>query len=251
MQMLIDFELIPPEVANRGQIDKLNAVFDRLSARLVNQIKLPEPGSGFRASNLIRVYLQSHLRRMLQLSEAALTEFFDGRGIVAILCARGLYEGLATVADFEKELQVLLKGGDLERIFQFTKEKAHATKMKDWIQKTGNQNVTAKNVVTMVEKLKTIRSNIPREYDFLSEIAHPNGAGAFGFFASMSNPEDVAYFSESGPDPQADLQWVLVASSLLSQFEAVMDRVEAELPALSALRATNAPKNEEPPLSSL
>jgi len=244
--MLIDFELIPPGVASRSQITKLNAVFDRLSARQVNQIRLPEPGSGFLASNLIRVYLQSHLRRMLQLTEAAFTEFFDGRGVVAILCARGLYEGLATVTDFEKELKVLLNGGDLNAIFQFTKEKAHATKIKNWVQKLGNPNVTAKNVVTMVEKLKTIRPNVHDEYDFLSEIAHPNGVGAVGFFANMSNPEDMAYFSDSGPDPQADLQWVLVASYFLSHFEEVMDRVEAELPALSALGAANAPKEGDP-----
>jgi hypothetical protein len=243
--MLVDFSLIPPGVANRKQIDNLNAAFDRLTARLVPQITIPEPGSGFRASNLIRVYLQSHLRRMLQLTEAALTEFFDGRGVPAILCARGLYEGLATVTDFEKELKVLLAAGDVQAVFQFTKEKAHATKKKDWIQKMGNPNLTAKNVVTMVGKLTNIRANVPEEYDFLSEIAHPNGAGAVGFFASMTNPEDVAYFDDSGPDVHADLQWIIIAAYFLTHFEQVMDRIEAELPALSALGSTQAPKKKE------
>jgi hypothetical protein len=240
--MLIDPAIVPPGVANRRQVNQLNATFDRLTARMVDKIKLPEPGSGFRASNLIRVYLQSHLRRMLQLTEAAFTEFFDGRGVVAIMCARGLYEGLATVTDFEKELKVLLQGGDLNVIFQFTKEKAHATKIQDWITKMGNQNLTAKNVLTMVDKLKTIRSNVPDEYSFLSEIAHPNGVGAVGFFANMSSPEDVAYFDDSGPDVHADLQWIFVASYFLSHFEQVMYRIEAELPALSALGAAQAPK---------
>ena len=175
--MLIDFDIVPPGIASQAQVEGLNAVFDRLTARLVDQIKLPEPGSAFRASNLIRVYLQSHLRRMLQLTEAAFSEFFDGRGIVAIMCARGIYEGVATVTDFEKELKALLQGGDLNAIFQFTKEKAHATKIKGWADKIGNPKVTAKNVVTMVQKLKSIRANVPDEYDFLSEIAHPNGVG--------------------------------------------------------------------------
>lgn len=245
--MLIDFSLIPPGVANPKQIQNLNEAFDRLSAKLVAEIKIPEPVSGFRASNLIRVYLQSHLRRMLQLTEAALNEFFDGRGVPAILCARGLYEGLATVTDFEKELKVLLTAGDIQAVFQFTKEKAHATKKKDWIAKLGNTNVTAKNVVTMVGKLTNIRSNVPEEYDFLSEIAHPNGVGAVGFFTSMNNPEDVAYFSDSGPDPKADLQWVIIAAYFLTHFEQVMDRIEAELPALSALGAAQAPKSQISP----
>jgi hypothetical protein len=244
--MLIDPTTVPAGVANPRQVALLNDTFDRLTARRVDKITLPEPGSGFRASNMIRVYLQAHLRRMLQLTEGAFSQFFDGRGVVAIMCARGLYESLATVTDFEKDLKTLIQGGDLEAIFQFTKEKAHATKMKDWIANIGNPNVTAKNVLTMIDKLKTIRTNIPDEYGFLSEIAHPNGVGAVGFFASMSNPEDVAYFDDSGPDVHADLQWIFVASYFLSNFEAVMDSIEAELPALSALGAARAPTSSSP-----
>ena len=127
---------------------------------------------------------------------------------------------------------MLLAGGDVQAVFQFTKEKAHATKKNNWIQKMGNPNLTAKNVVTMVGKLTNIRANVPEEYDFLSEIAHPNEFGAVGFFASMTNPEDVAYFDDSGPDVHADLQWIIIAAYFLTDFEQVMDRIEAVLPAL-------------------
>jgi hypothetical protein len=124
VQMLIDFDLVPPDIASRSQVEQLNAVHARLSARLVEQIAIPERGSGFRASNMIRVYLQAHLRRMLQLVEGAFVEFFNGRGVVAIICARGLYEGLATVTDFEKELMPFLRDGNPQKVFQFTKEES-------------------------------------------------------------------------------------------------------------------------------
>jgi hypothetical protein len=250
VQMLIDYAIVPPDIASRQQVDKLNAVHARLTARMVNQITIPEPGSGFRASNLIRIYLQAHMRRMLQLVEGAFVEFFDGRGVVAIMCARGLYESLATVTDFEKELVPLIRGGDLQKIFQFTKEKAHATKLEHLVEKLDNPNVRAKNVVTMVGKLSKIRQNVPREYDFLSEIAHPNGIGGINFFANMRNAEDVAYFSESGPDARADLQWIFVAAYFLSDFEAVVDRIEAELPALSARGVAERPKPSDAPNTS-
>jgi hypothetical protein len=123
---------------------------------------------------------------------------------------------------------------------QFTKERANATKMKDWIEGIGNPNVAAKNVVTMVGKLKSLRSNIPNEYNFLSEIVHPNGVGAVGFFANMNGPEDVAYFTDSGPDPTADLQWIIVAAYFLTHFEVLMNQIEAQLPKLSALGAAQA-----------
>lgn len=245
--MLIDISFVPPSVANKAQIDRLNNVFDRLSARKVNQLTIPEPGSGFRVSNLIRVYLQAHLRRMLQITEAAFVEFFDGRGVVAIMCARGLYESLATVTDFETQLKAKLAGGNLQDIFQFTKEMSHVTKNQGWIAKLGNPNVLATNVITMVKKLKSIRANIPDEYDFLSEIAHPNGVGAVGFFADMSSPSDITVFDDSGPDVHADIQWIIIAASFLGQFEELMNRIEAELPGLSALGAAQAPKNQAPP----
>jgi hypothetical protein len=249
--MLIDdYALVPPGVASRQQVDRLNAVHSRLTARMVDQITIPEPGSGFRASNLIRIYLQAHMRRMLQLVEGAFVEFFDGRGVVAIMCARGLYVGLATVTDFEKELIPLIRGGDIETVFQFTKEKAHATRIKHLIETLDDPRVLAKNVITMVGKLKELRENVPDEYDFLSEIAHPNGMGAIQFFANMQNAEDVAYFSDSGPDARADLQWIFVAAYFLSDFEAVMDRVEMELPALSARGAAQRPSpGVNPPIA--
>ena len=104
----------------------------------------------------------------------------------------------------------------------------------------GNPNLTAKNVVTMVSKLKPIRANIPDEYNFLSEIAHPNGVGTVGFFARFGNQDDVAYFDDSGPDVHADLQWIFEASYFLTPFEEVIDRIEAELPGLSALATAQA-----------
>jgi hypothetical protein len=170
---------------------------------------------------------------MLQLMEGAFAAFFDGRGVVALMCARGLYEGLATITDFEKELMPLIGADNLQSIFQFAKNKAHATKLPNLIAMTNDQGVTAKNILTMIDKLKTIRANIPEEYAFLSEIAHPNGIGTVGFFATMNNPEDVAYFSDSGPNVHADLQWIFVASYLLSNFEQVMNRIEAVLPGLT------------------
>jgi hypothetical protein len=245
--MLIQYDTVPPGISTRRQVDDLNAVYDRMIARRVDQIRLPEPGSGFRASNYVRVYLQAHMRRMLQQVEAAFSEFFSQRGVVALTCARGLYEGLATVSDFERELMGHLQVGDIHAIFQFTKEKAHATKLKHLVEQNNNPNLLAKKVITMVTKLKSIRDNIPREYDFLSEIAHPNSIGTIDFFANMQNQEDVAYFTDSGPDPQADLQWVFVASYFLSNFETVMDRIEAELPALSAKGAAMAPKTAAHP----
>jgi hypothetical protein len=63
-QMLIDQAIVPSGIASQQQVDQLNAVHARLTARMVDQITIPEPGSGFRASTLIRVYLQAKCARL-------------------------------------------------------------------------------------------------------------------------------------------------------------------------------------------
>jgi len=77
------------------------------------------------------------------------------------------------------------------------------------------------------------------EYDFLSEHTHPNSLGAVLYFANLKSEyaSDTAIFSDGGPDPRADLQWILVTADLLQYFEQALERIEAELPALSAKRA--------------
>jgi hypothetical protein len=94
---MIDPALIPSHVWTRHGIDQLNALLARLEARKVNSIVVPEAESGFRASNVIRVHCQAHLRRCLVLFDSAYGLFFAGNGLVSLMCVRAIYE---TVANF-------------------------------------------------------------------------------------------------------------------------------------------------------
>jgi hypothetical protein len=98
--------------------------------------------------------------------------------------------------------------------------------------------VILNTVLTTVGKLKSIHARIPKEHDLLVEIAHRNGVGAVGFFADMSDAAvDMARFFDSGLTRGQICDGFFVASYFLDQFEAATDRIEAELPAPSALGA--------------
>jgi hypothetical protein len=58
---------------------------------------MPEPGSGFRASNVIRTYCQAHLRHCLVLAESAYDLFFTENGLVSLMCVRAIYETVALI----------------------------------------------------------------------------------------------------------------------------------------------------------
>jgi len=117
-------------------------------------------------------------------------------------------------------------------IHTFTKFKAHQTRNKEFVRQHG-EDVQAVNILTQLEKLKSVRAKVVDEYEFLSEHAHPNSLGANQYFASNPDANDVVTFSDGGQDPRSDLQWILIGCHMLEHFEAVLNRIDAELPALS------------------
>jgi hypothetical protein len=230
---LIDPTLVLPKVLSRRWIDKLNALYDRLEARKVAKIAVPEAPSGFRASNLVRVYCQSHLRRCLVLARSAYGLFFLENGLVSLICVRGIYETVAVFSAFEQQFLQLTKTGTIQQIHDFAQNKAYATRSKKMIARHGPQ-VTATNIQTDIKKLEPVRAKVEEEYDFLSEHTHPAGFGTILYFAEKLKDEDVYVFNDGGPDPEADLQWILIGIKLLEEFEKAYDRVEGALPALTA-----------------
>jgi hypothetical protein len=233
MGMMIDPNLIPPDIWPPAKVRKLNDLLGRLESRKVAKIKVPEPGTRFRAGNTIMFYCQAHIQRCLTLTETAYTNFFNEDVLVALMCARAVYETVANFVHVEKQLQEKIATGDIQAIFEFVKAKTHATKAQHLIDQHGEQ-VKAVNILTQIDKLaKLVRPRINQEYEFLSELVHPNSFGAALFYADFPRDSDEAIFRNGGPDPRADLQWILVATDLLYTFEEALERIEAQLPELS------------------
>jgi hypothetical protein len=232
-RLFIDQALIPADVCSRSDIEQINDMLTRLAARKTDQIVLQEPDSGFRLSNHIRAYCQTFVRRSLCLFESAYSLFFTQNGLVSLMCVRAIYETVASFCYFEKELQAKLAAGeDSEAINTFLKYRAHQTRITELLQAHG-KDVQAVSVLTQVQKLKAIRPEVWEEYEFLSDYAHPNGLGAYRYFASDADANDVVTFSDGGQDPCGDLGWIIVGCKMLKHFEAALDRIDAALPALS------------------
>jgi hypothetical protein len=239
---MFDPSLIPAEIWPPARVAQINEMLTRLEARRVDRIVVPESGSGFRASNVIRTYCQSHLRRCLVLIRSAYDLFFLENGLVSLMCVRAIYETVANFLDYERKLQRLIAAGDIQAVYDFAKFKTHATKVEHLIEEHGEQ-IKATNILTHVEKMAKLRNNIMEEYNFLSEHTHPNSFGAVLFFADLKTEygSDTVLFNDGGPDPRADLQWILVGADLLRYFEQALERIEAKLPSLSAKGAAQKP----------
>src|SRR3984893_15647652 len=91
-ESLFDPAYVPADVVSPAGVAEVNALVERLRLNFVDRLEFQEPVSGFRVSNMARVYNQSHLRRCLQLIDAAHHLVYAGQGLAALMLIRSLYE---------------------------------------------------------------------------------------------------------------------------------------------------------------
>jgi len=228
---LFDPAAVPTDVVSAKGVAHVNWIVHRLRARRIDRLEIQEPDSRFRTSNMIRAYNQAHLRRCLMFMEAAHALVYSGRGLVALSAIRSIYETVANFLHFESALQALLAEGDLVKIYDFVRARAYATRLPDLVKNLGAKE--AVSVLTQIDKMKAVLPNARDDYDYLCEHTHPNAFGGILYFGNPGNPEDIIRFTDSGPGPNDDLKWVLVGGNLLMHFEQALDRIAAQLPALS------------------
>jgi hypothetical protein len=106
---LLDPAYVPTDVGSPHHVAELNRLVEKLRSRLVDRVEMQEPGTGFRVSNMARVYTQTHLRRCLQLIEAAHHLVYSGYGLAAITLVRSVYETVANYVAVSQQLVDLIE----------------------------------------------------------------------------------------------------------------------------------------------
>ncbi len=231
-------EEITPEV-----IDDVNALIDRLKKLRVKEIVLPEPGTGFRLSNLIRCYIVAHVRRCLVFLEAGVAEVEAGRGLATELCTRAIYENVATICDFADKIKPLLESADYLAIEDYVTKCAFQTRIPSFLAKHGD-DAKAPQILNQIDRMGKRYPNFREAYDHLSDIVHPNGLGAVVYFATIC--DGVARFADTGNNPDQARTSLIVAAILLAFVELVVIELEQQLRKLSASVVTAGQPSNSP-----
>jgi hypothetical protein len=221
----------PPEKITPEIIDDVNALIDRLGKLKVKEIILPEPGTGFRLSNLIRCYIVAHVRRCLVFLEAGAAEIEAGRGLATELCTRAIYENVATICDFADRMKPLLKSADYSAIEQYVSKCAFQTRIPSFLAKSA-EDIKAPQILNQIDRMGKRYPNFREAYDHLSDIVHPNGLGAVVYFATIS--KGVARFADAGNNPERARTSLILAALLLAHVELAVIELEQQLQKLSA-----------------
>jgi len=181
-----------------------------------------------RTRNLVRSYIQAHIRRSLTFIEGGHAEFYSGRSLVADACARANYENVAAFCDFAKNLIPLLEAGDNAVIRKFVEMRAFATRIPSFVDKNGESN-KAQNILTQIDHMKKKYTGYREAYDHLSDIVHPNGLGAVVHFVSIDPATHVATFPGAGKNPNWALASLITSGFMLAYMEIGIGDIEQSL----------------------
>ena len=194
---LFDPTIIPAEGLTSDFIEGVNGVVDRLRAMKVDSLSV---AGSVRTHNLVRCYIQAHIRRCITYIEAGHAAFYAGGSLVADACARANYENVAAFCDFANALIPLLEAGDHEAIRAFVGRRSFATKLPHLIEQHGGVYAPT-NIITLVDKMNKKYPEFRAAYDHLSDSVHPNGLGAVVHFVEINHETAVATFHEFRQTP--------------------------------------------------
>ena len=159
---------------------------------------------------------------------------YSGYGLAAMNEVRSLFETVATYHAVSGRLLGMIEAGaSLDDIYREAHLVTFATRNPEMIRIAGTDDVKPANVLTQIDKMTKLRKSYREEYEFLCEYTHGNATGAIIYFGRDDQDADVVTFSDSGPDPNHELKWVLIAGRILEYVEEGMNRLEAALPDLS------------------
>jgi hypothetical protein len=225
---LFDPNIIPAECGTPEYITAVNVFIDRFRERRVPFLPL---AGAVRTANLVRCYIQAHIRRCIEFLEAGHAEFYAGRSLVTYVCARSNLENIAAFCDFAGSLIPLLEAGDHDTILKFIDARAFWTKIPSFIQEYG-ETLSARSILTQVDKMNKKYPQFRQAYDHLSDFVHPNALGAVVHFTSID--DGIAAFHDLGKAQHHPLGELIASGFLLGYMEIAIGEIELRLTAFDA-----------------
>ena len=208
-----DVASLPPEDGQRDLVISANAVIRMLYQIKVATVPRLDPETSARLSSVVRIYIQSHLRRLIMFLEGGLHEHEQKRPLFTITAARSMYESIASFHDFSAQICKLLDQNEFKEAANLLRGRAFATRLPEHLE-LGQSN-EAENGVTRADRLPMSLSGFKNIYNRMSEFVHPDTYGSLVQFHSRSRDGQNTTFYDNGK-PTNDGLTYLISASLLS-----------------------------------
>lgn len=220
----------PPE-ATKELVDGINAIIVGFRAMKIDSIQMAGPKSGSWYRNLIQVYVQAHLRRVLTFIDAGHAELKAGRSLVTEMCSRSIYEGVACFCDFVNNLCPLLDANDVASVDEFIRTRTFATRVPEFLAE--DNSLSATNIIAQMKKLAKAQPDTMSAYANLSDIVHPNALGTVIYFSALDD-KGLIRFPEVTTSAERARDMFFTAAVMLLHFQLALETLAPRLEELSS-----------------
>lgn len=212
--------------ADKKLVRDLNTSLDRLSGMRASKISVSGKFLRSKIAWKLAVYQHALLHRIVALIDGVAVAWNNECTLSAMLSARGLMETLAVMAEFERQVDRLLKEQDLGGLDAVAQNGIFASRDPEWTKE--NPETKAMNVVTYIDKFNKRFEGFRGHYDRLSERCHPNSLGHNFMFSKLdTNDGTVRYYDER--EPRRNGQMILAALAPVPLAERISARLDERL----------------------
>lgn len=200
-----------PDDVMYGHVADINTAIANVRSHLKPEIKLDDGNGILTVFVDAERYLQAHIRRALMFLDGGKHALDGGYSLVALTCARSIYECTACIYDFCERFFDLVAAKDFESASRLVHERSLAIKFDEFRPESDHYNFKPQSILTYIDRLGDEVPGARRTYEQLSEAVHPNAFGAILYFEAVDN--GVARYADN-PDT-LDIYGMFIASASL------------------------------------
>jgi hypothetical protein len=219
-------------------IGDLNASLDRLSGMRAVEINVSGKFLRSKIAWKLANYQHALLHRLVALMDGVAVAWNNRCALSAMLSARALMETFAVIAEFEQQVERLLKAQDLDGLDSIAQNGNFASRDPKWTKE--NPGTQALNVLTYVDKFNNRVAGFRGHYDMLSERCHPNSLGHNFMFSKLDTRDGTVRFYDER-EPQRNGKMILAALAPLPLAESILARLDELIEKVSDLHHSVAP----------
>jgi hypothetical protein len=170
---------------------KIEATLRTLNAQKVDSIDIRTISEVASTPSKLLTLLQVGLRRVIDLSEAAVREMNQQKVVPAIVLVRAVFETSCLMFDAVRQADKAANTGTMQAVVEYDKylmDAMFGSKSKEW--SGGAEDYTTRNILTIMQRLaKEMDSELMWFYNGMSEHAHPNYLGMSSIYQTISEGE--------------------------------------------------------------
>jgi hypothetical protein len=182
---------MPEGQTDQELIEIVKSLLKGLRTEFIERLEPVQPTPTARLLQIYEVWRQANLRRIVDLADAAIFMFEQGRLVLACTLTRSVFETVGIQYYIHKKLLEYTEQSDPGSLYKLLLSAVFGRRDdSDWPE-------TAIQVLTAIDHMDREFKLLRAEYDHLCEYAHPNLKGGFGSYVRQVGVELETHFGNN------------------------------------------------------